>query len=78
MIWANCYFLEDRLLEFCYSLIKVQRRKDTDKSSRADITAMALERLQARAAAGVPDLDGVVVGRRRQLGRVMRESNRPD
>ena len=39
---------------------------------------MALERLQARAAAGVPDLDGVVAGRRRQPGRVVREGHRPD
>jgi hypothetical protein len=39
---------------------------------------MALERLQARAAAGVPDLDGPVVGRRRQPGRVVREGHRPD
>jgi hypothetical protein len=35
--------------------------------------AMALERLQARAAAGVLDLDGAVLRRRRQLGRVVRE-----
>ena len=39
---------------------------------------MALERLQARAAAGVPDLDGPVVGRLRQPGRVVREGHRVD
>jgi hypothetical protein len=39
---------------------------------------MALERLQARAAARVPDLDGPVPGRRRQPGRVVREGYRPD
>ena len=38
-------------------------------------TAMALEGLQACAAAGVPDLDGAVVGRRRQPGRVVREGH---
>jgi hypothetical protein len=43
-----------------------------------DITAMALERLQARAAAGVPDLDGAVPGRRRQPGRVVREGHGAD
>jgi hypothetical protein len=36
---------------------------------------MALKRLEARAAAGVPDLDGAVVGRRRQPGRVVREGH---
>ena len=39
---------------------------------------MALERLQARAAAGVPDLDGAVVRPRRQPGRVVREGHRVD
>jgi hypothetical protein len=39
---------------------------------------MALERLQARAAAGVPDLDGAIVRRRRQPGRVVREGHRLD
>jgi hypothetical protein len=41
---------------------------------------MALERLQARAAAGIPDLDGAVAGRRRrrQLFRVVREGHRVD
>jgi hypothetical protein len=41
-----------------------------------DLTAMALKRLQARAAIRVPDLDGAVVGRRRQLGRVVRAGHR--
>ena len=36
---------------------------------------MTLEGLQACAAAGVPDLDGAVVGRRRQPGRVVREGH---
>jgi hypothetical protein len=36
---------------------------------------VAVKRLQARAAAGVPDLDRSVVGRRRQLGRVVREGH---
>jgi hypothetical protein len=45
---------------------------------RVDSTAMTLERLQARAAAGVPDLDGPVSGRRRQLGGVVREGHRVD
>jgi hypothetical protein len=40
--------------------------------------AMALERLQAHATAGVPDLNGPVVGRRRQPGRVVREGHRED
>jgi hypothetical protein len=31
-------------------------------------TAMAFKRLQARAAAGIPDLDGIVARRRRQPG----------
>jgi hypothetical protein len=39
---------------------------------------MALERLQTRTAAGVPDLDGAVPGPRRQPGRVMREGHRLD
>jgi hypothetical protein len=39
---------------------------------------MALERLQAHAAAGVPDLDGSVARRRRQPGRIVRESHRHD
>ena len=43
-----------------------------------DRIAMALERLQARAAAGVPDLDGAVVGRRRQPRRVVREGHGMD
>jgi len=43
-----------------------------------DYAAMALERLQARAAAGIPDLDGPVPGRRRQPGRVVREGHRGD
>jgi hypothetical protein len=43
-----------------------------------DTIAMALERLQARAAAGVPDLDGAVEGRRRQPHRVVREGHRGD
>ena len=30
------------------------------ESDRADVAAMALERLQAGAAAGVPDLDGLI------------------
>jgi hypothetical protein len=34
---------------------------------------MALERLKARAAARIPDLDGAIVGRRGQPGRVVRE-----
>ena len=41
-------------------------------------TAMAREGLQARAAAGVPDLDGAVAGRRRQPGRVVREGHGQD
>jgi hypothetical protein len=53
----------DRLLGVCHSLIRVYYRKNRDKISRADQVAMALERLQARAAAGVPDLDGVVARR---------------
>jgi len=36
---------------------------------------MALERLQARAAADIPDLDRVVVRRRRQLRRIVREGH---
>jgi hypothetical protein len=39
---------------------------------------MALERLQASAAAGVPDLQGAVPGRRRQPRRVMREGHQAD
>jgi len=38
-------------------------------------TAVTLERLQACTAAGVPDLDGHVVGRRREPGRVVREGH---
>ena len=45
---------------------------------RGGIAAVALERLQARAAAGVPDLDGHIVGRRRQPGRVVREGHGVD
>jgi hypothetical protein len=39
---------------------------------------MALERLQARAAVRIPDLDGIVPQRRRQLRRVVREGYRVD
>jgi hypothetical protein len=48
------------------------------KAHQAGQIAMALERLQARAAAGVPDLDGVVVGRRRQPSRVVQEGHGVD
>jgi len=37
--------------------------------------AMALELLQARAAVSIPDLDGLVVRRRRQPRQVMREGH---
>jgi len=37
---------------------------------------MALERLQARATADIPDLDRVVERRRRQLRRIVREGYR--
>jgi hypothetical protein len=39
---------------------------------------MALERLQARTAAGIPDPNGPVVGRRRQPHGVVREGHRVD
>jgi hypothetical protein len=39
---------------------------------------MALERLQTRAGACIPHLDGLVAGRRRQPGRVVREGHRAD
>jgi hypothetical protein len=39
---------------------------------------MALERLQARAAGRVPDLDSAVPRRGRQPGRVVREGHRGD
>ena len=39
---------------------------------------MILDRLQARAAVSIPDLDGAVVRRRRQPGRVVREGYGPD
>ena len=39
---------------------------------------MALERLQARAAVSIPDLDGAVARRRRQPGRVVREGHGRD
>src|SRR5436309_3349124 len=39
---------------------------------------MALERLEALAAASIPDLDRVVAPRLRQLGRVVREGPCPD
>jgi hypothetical protein len=39
---------------------------------------MALERLQARTAAGIPDPNGAVVGRRRQPRQVVREGHRHD
>ena len=67
-ICADCYFLTNKLLQFYYSCIGVQRRKDRDEMSRTDFVTMALKRLQARAAAGVPDLDSAVVRSRRQAG----------
>jgi hypothetical protein len=37
-----------------------------------------IERVQTRAAARIPHLDGLVVGRRGQPGRVVREGHRGD
>src|SRR5438552_16162816 len=45
---------------------------------QVDGATMALKRLEARAAAGVPDLDRAVVRRRREPGRVVREGHRRD
>ena len=50
---------------------------DTD-ASWAESGREALELLQAGAAAGIPDLDGPVVRRRRHLDRVDREGHWPD
>jgi hypothetical protein len=63
-------------MRFCHNFVKMRQRKDRNKISRADITTMALERLQACTAAGIPDPNGVVVGRRRQPRRVVREGHR--
>jgi hypothetical protein len=52
--------------------------EDRDEIICGDRIVEALERLQARAAAGVPDLDGPVVRRRRQPGRVVREGHGVD
>jgi len=40
--------------------------------------AMAFKRLQAHAAAGVPDLNHIIARRRRQLRRIVREGYRED
>jgi hypothetical protein len=78
VIRANHYFLTDGLLRFPHNLVRVRQRKNRDEIGGADWTAMALERLQARTAAGIPDVDGAVSGRRRQPGRVVREGHRAD
>jgi hypothetical protein len=49
------------VLGISHSFIRLSRRKNGDKTSRADTAAMALERLQARAAVRIPDLDSIVV-----------------
>jgi hypothetical protein len=48
------------------------------KAYQIDSIAMALERLQARTAARIPDLDGPVPRRRRQPRRVVREDHGAD
>ena len=45
------------------------------ESDRVDPVAMALERLQAGAAAGVPDLDGLIVRPRCYVLAVVREGD---
>jgi len=45
------------------------------KADQIVYIALALERLQARAAVSIPDLDGLVMRRRRQPCRVVREGH---
>jgi hypothetical protein len=60
----------------------VRRRREPRRvvreGYRVDVTTMALERLDAGAAASIPDPDGLVVRRRREPRRVVREGYRAD